>query len=113
MHINSHYKNNVQDATEYARLLHAIKYIRTKLRDEAGVDFNHYSRVYTEPRTYGITTKYFWCRTGFPQAAIERWIASNPTVVVDNTTYELSGKSTGFASYRLHLNKPKTNRKTA
>lgn len=107
MHINTYQS---QGATEYARLLEAIKIIRTKLRIEAGVNFDDYYRVYTEPRTYGITTKYFLCRVGFPGAAVNRWIAANPTVVVDGTTYELSGKSVDFRSYRLHLNKPKSNR---
>ena len=110
MHMNSHHKNNAQSATRYAHLLQAIQGIRTKLRTEAGVNYSRYHRVYTEPRTYGITTKYFWCKTGFPQASIERWIAANPTVVVDGTTYELSSKSDGFRSYRLYLNKPKSNR---
>lgn len=98
MYKNSHYNS----------LLQAIKSVRTKLRKEAGIRFEHYGRVYTEPRAYGITTKYFWCKTGFSRSAIERWIACNPTVVVDNTTYELSGKSAGFGSYRLNLNRPKT-----
>ena len=107
MHINTYQS---QGATEYARLLQAIKIIRTKLRTEAGVNYSRYYRVYTEPRTYGITTKYFWCKTGFPQASIERWIAANPTVVVDGTTYELWSDSMIFNGFRLNLSKPKSNR---
>jgi len=97
---------------EYARLVEATKTLRAEIRKATGLQFSHYHRVYTEPRVYGLRSKFFWCKSGFPAAAIAKYIADNPVFTIGDNTYEVSSKPT-FDGRALYINKLNITAKTA
>jgi hypothetical protein len=97
---------------EYALLVEATKIFRAKIRKATGLNFSHYHRVYTEPRAYGLRSKYYWCMHDFPRLEVRKYIADNPVFTVKDCTYEVVAKplDTGMAIYVKKLN---TTTKTA
>lgn len=91
---------------EYARLVEATKVFRREIRKATGLRFDHYHRVYTEARVYGLRSKYYWCMQGFPRLEVRKYIADNPVFTVKDCTYEVVGKpcDTGLAIYIKKLN---------
>ena len=98
---------------EYARLVEATKTLRAEIRKATGLEYGHYYRVYTEPRAYGLRSKFFWCRQGFPMAAITKYIADNPVFSVNGNIYEVSFEHCRWGGQALYINKLNTTAKTA
>ena len=97
---------------EYARLVEATKTLRAEIRKATGLECGHYYRVYTEPRAYGLRSKFYWCMPGFPMAAITKYIADNPVFTVGDSIYEVTFKR-AFDGRALYINKLNTTAKTA
>jgi hypothetical protein len=104
---------------EYTRLVEATKVLRREIRKATGLQFDHYHRIFTEPRAYGLRSKYWGYRKDFPVSQVKKYIADNPVFAVGNSTYEVSMYAVpsygpySLHSYALYINKLNTTTKTA
>lgn len=104
---------------EYTRLVEATKVFRREIRKATGLQFRHYHRIFTEPRAYGLRSKYWGYGKDFPVSQVVKYVADNPVFAVGNSTYQVSINIVpGCNPYNLrgialYINKLNTTTKTA
>ena len=76
---DSEYRNDVMPAFKaYRKLMHAT----------CGINAEHYTKLYTEKRTYGARTKYWLARETMP--SMIKYITNNPTFTAGGVEYKVS-----------------------
>jgi len=97
------------DHYEYAQLVPALKEYRKEIMRAIGAKPGEfYDRIYTEKRTFGARSKYYFVGRSFMARAIGLYVQMHPTIFVGGAVYKVefrhvAGNGVG-TSYALYVN---------
>jgi hypothetical protein len=72
-------KNKLTKSQYHESLSPAFVAWRKAMHKVCSVEFDMYCRLFTEKRTYGARTKYWYSKNDLPDRKIAKYIAQNPT----------------------------------
>jgi hypothetical protein len=109
-HMKNTQTTHVSRAFYRRSLVPAVAAYRKLLHENCKISTDNYVRIFTEPRTKGLRSKYWYTRSSFNTGRVQDYVSMNPIITVDGVKFSVDMRRCdsvgpyGGNSYALFVN---------